>query len=325
MLLRRFYESLVGEADPYPKFDLDKEYGLDLYLGARSRAEINEWSLGHLYQLINEPNIKDTAVPYSKNKGQQVTRKGDFAILTSWKGGYVTEVSGESVERAVRTPEEQEKMDAYNDRRFSALRQDLRGMGYSPIDIVGHGQEPDENGKLTPTKERAFFVPGMRLAEATELAKKYDQWGIVYGGRDLKGKPPHWIAIVSCEGEEADSGRFHPTRIGDYYSEIRKLRDAAALHKVPGPEEPYTRTGKKRRFFTVNSSPVVTGVPESECLVLTYHISGVGESQYASSTGMGYIEGIREGFGGRATSWGPPRKKIEFQVSEDAVDEVEER
>lgn len=128
---------------------------------------------------------------------QHVSRSGktSWAILTSWR----QDVSLET-----------------NKRNLKELKDRLKRWGYFPI--AGHGQEEDPDGKLVAVSEPAFFVVGIPLEDALELARKYNQWGIIFAGAEMDEN----ICLVREDGTvEKRMTKFHPGKIAQFYSAVR--------------------------------------------------------------------------------------------------------
>ena len=110
---------------------------------------LNESSLGRIYQHIQKQNIKS------------------WCILTSY--------------RDVNSPTENKKI-------FQQLKQKIRGFNLGFIELEGVGQEEDETGKVRQVKEPSLFIPKITKKQAQKLSDTYDQWGFIYSGEEVKDK-----------------------------------------------------------------------------------------------------------------------------------------
>jgi len=152
------------------------------------KDKVNEASLGRVYQHIK----KDASE--------------SFAILTAFRGGL-------------------SKRD--NIKRNKQLQSDVRSLGYGFFKVKGYWQEcqdpeieysecPDD--LKVPVVEESLFVPNISQKEAVKLAKKYDQDGIVYQGKETNDK----VEIVSKTGSSlAKLGKFSPNKIARGYTQIK--------------------------------------------------------------------------------------------------------
>ena len=142
---------------------------------------LTEASLGRIHQ-------------HYQNSGHK-----SFAVLTSWRGAM-----GKNE----------------NVHRFSKLKADVRSQGYGFNHMTGVGEE--ENGGVS--KEPSLFVHGMSYHHAVEHGKKHDQHSIIYSGPETKGEV-HLVHLKDDGdkkvGDHTNLGKFHPKKIGQYYSKIR--------------------------------------------------------------------------------------------------------
>lgn len=154
---------------------------------------LTEASLGRIHQ-------------HWKNSGTK-----SFAIVTSWRSAHG---KGE------------------NEHRFSKLKADVRSQGYGYNRMTGVGEE--ENGGMS--KEPSLFVHGMSYHHAVEHGKKHDQHSIIYSGPETKGEV-HLVHLKDDgdkkAGDHTSLGKFHPKKIGQYYSKIRN-RDFTFAEEIKG-------------------------------------------------------------------------------------------
>lgn len=141
---------------------------------------LNEASLGRVYQHFQRGGHKS------------------WAILTSWRSDADHET---------------------NKQNFRALQHDVRGLGHGYNRMVGHGQEEDPATKETiVSKEPSLFIHGVSHDNALSLAKKYNQFSVIYSGPETQGK----VHLVhTATGEHHDLGDFHPGKIAQFYSRIQ--------------------------------------------------------------------------------------------------------
>jgi len=118
-----------------------------------------------------------------------------WAIMTSW--------------RVENTPEQ-------NKSNFKKLQSDLRNKDLGFIKLIGRGQEEDTDGKVKSVKEPSLFIPNISLRFAKKLMEKYDQYGIVYGGKETNNK----AVLFSIDGKKV-LGTFKPNKLGQFYSELK--------------------------------------------------------------------------------------------------------
>jgi len=117
-------------------------------INAKTRDELNEVSLGRVYQHIQKENIDS------------------WAILTSYRD---------------------ENKPSKNKSDFKRLQQQIRSADLGFFKLVGHGQEEDETGEVQTVKEPSLFVPDIDYGLAVRLMNQYNQFAIVYSGPETKG------------------------------------------------------------------------------------------------------------------------------------------
>ena len=144
-------------------------------------------------RLLNEASLGRV---YTHTQAQ----KGSWSILTSWRQEFV------------------ETDPDRNYKNLKDLKRWLKLWSYFPL--VGHGQEDDKEGKIISVSEPSFFVAGIPLKDALEIAKHFKQYGIIYNGPEpeIGGD----ICLVKQNGTvEKRMQTFHPGKIADFYSSIR--------------------------------------------------------------------------------------------------------
>jgi hypothetical protein len=124
------------------------EYRYTDVLTAKTDSEINEASLGRVYQHV-------------MNSGDQ-----SFAILTSWR---------------------QALSQADNLKNYAVLKKEIRSMGLGFFEMDGKGQETDAEGNITVAVEPSLFVPKMTIPQAIKICKKYQQDFFLYSGPETQG------------------------------------------------------------------------------------------------------------------------------------------
>jgi len=142
-------------------------------------------------QKINEASL-GRGYQHYKNSG-----KTSWAILTSWR---------------------QDLTDKENYANLKKLKTRIKIWSY--FRLIGHGQEDDKEGTIVSVEEPSFFVIGIPLEEALEIAKKFKQFAITYSGPETNQE----VWIVQQDGSVKDSDKmkdFHPGKISKFYSQVR--------------------------------------------------------------------------------------------------------
>jgi len=107
-----------------------------------------------------------------------------------------------------------------NNRRFRQFKRDVRAHGFGYFELEGHGQEEDGGVSIEPS----LFILNIRLKAALKLAKKYDQYAVIYSGPETEPADDDGgarrVMLVQTDGKEYDQGEFHPNRMGKYYSKL---------------------------------------------------------------------------------------------------------
>jgi len=127
----------------------EKIISWDDIINSKTRDELNEVSLGRVYQHVKKENIDS------------------WAILTSYRD---------------------ENKPSKNKSDFKRLQQQVRSANLGFFKLVGHGQEEDETGEVQSVKEPSLFVPGIDYNLAVKLMNEYNQFAIVYSGPETNGK-----------------------------------------------------------------------------------------------------------------------------------------
>ena len=127
----------------------EKEITWNDIVACTTADELNEASLGRVYQHIQKENVKS------------------WAILTSYRDG---------------------NSPSKNKADFKKLQSKIRSADLGFFKLVGHGQEEDEDGEVQSVKEPSLFVPGIDYKFAVKLMKEYNQFAIVYSGPETGDK-----------------------------------------------------------------------------------------------------------------------------------------
>jgi len=127
----------------------DEEITWNHVINAKTRDELNEVSLGRVYQHIKKEKLSS------------------WAILTSYRD---------------------ENKPSKNKSDFKRLQQQIRSANLGFFKLVGHGQEEDDDGNIQSVKEPSVFVPGISYDLATKLMDEYNQFAIVFSGPETNDK-----------------------------------------------------------------------------------------------------------------------------------------
>jgi hypothetical protein len=127
----------------------DQEITWNDIIEAKTADELNEVSLGRVYQHIQKEKVKS------------------WCILTSYRDG---------------------NSPSKNKADFKKLQSKIRSADLGFFKLVGHGQEEDEDGEVQSVKEPSLFVPGIDYKFAVKLMKEYNQFAIVYSGPETGDK-----------------------------------------------------------------------------------------------------------------------------------------
>jgi hypothetical protein len=166
-----------GDLETWASVPFDEHVDYDFFnvLEADTPKSLNEASLGRIYQHVKRSGMTS------------------WAILTSWQQSVPREVNG---------------------RNLKELKERVRKWGFFPL--VGHGQEEDEEtGEIRPVSEPSFFIVGIPLNDALELARRYNQWGMIFSGPDGD------ICLIEQGTVKERAKKFHPGKIAQFYSVVR--------------------------------------------------------------------------------------------------------
>jgi hypothetical protein len=142
-------------------------------------------------------DIKNTLYESSINRLRQHMDDSDsWAILTSWRA-------------------EQTKKD--NQHNFKELTSLLSSKKLTYIKLTGVGQEKDpKTGKVITVNEPSLFIADISLSLAKKIMKKYDQFAIVYSGKETNGK----IVLFSKDGNK-NLGSMKAGKSDQFFSKIK--------------------------------------------------------------------------------------------------------
>lgn len=105
-----------------------------------------------------------------------------------------------------------------NKERNKVLEQMIRSWKYGFVDLKGYGNERDEKGVWNQVVEWSFWVNGITKDQIKKAGNKFDQDAVIYAGPDTGGK----VMIIDLKnGIENNIGKFHPMKIGEFYSKIK--------------------------------------------------------------------------------------------------------
>lgn len=172
---------------------------------------LNEASLSRIYQHSTESNI---------------------GMLTAYRGQY-------SVKQ--------------NEDRNSKLKSDILSMGFGYVPVVGHYIENPGTPNEQKVKEQSFLV----ISSANDSGKlknflkrageKYDQDSVLY--KDSSNEEAVLIGTASGRwpglGQEEKIGKWHPNRIGTYYSQMKGHR-TFTFESVEAPEGLMSRAYREK-------------------------------------------------------------------------------
>jgi hypothetical protein len=161
-----------------------RDYDIFDILSASNYRDFNEANMGSVY------------------KHWLDSKQTSFTMITAY------------VSTSAKTVALSEKINHDNKVNFSRLKSDLSGYGY--FDVLGHSEETVD-GKKSVTTEPTLFVSNLPLQKAMILARRYNQWGIIYCGPETKGN----VRLFFTSGSNQDIGQFHPGRLAAAYSTVR--------------------------------------------------------------------------------------------------------
>lgn len=111
--------------------------------------ELNESSLGRIYQHIQQKNVDS------------------WSIFTS--------------NRSDNSPSK-------NNKDFIELKSKVRLYDLGFIEMIGYGQEEDKTGNIEITYEKSLFVPNIKQKQVIKLCNIYNQLGYIYCGEETENK-----------------------------------------------------------------------------------------------------------------------------------------
>ena len=141
----------------------------------------------------------------SLNRVLNHTTKGNFGILTSWRGGNTPVV---------------------NAANFNKLQAMLRAKGLGFFKLKGQWPEcQDPNipyDKCPPdmikvSSEPSLFVPGISKELLTKLMFHFTQDGVMYSGPETNNK----VIFIKNDGSESPAGNINPNTISTAFSSVK--------------------------------------------------------------------------------------------------------
>ena len=134
-------------------------------------------------------------------------QENEFGIITSWRVG-----------------------DTDNRANLSKLKGAISGAGFGYVRIDGVGQEEDESGKVRSVKEPSLLVKNVKAGGEPlmdtkafekfmiQLAKKYNQWGIVLSNPDKGTRLVQTSPSVKVVGKMS---KFNPMKTAQFFSSLK--------------------------------------------------------------------------------------------------------
>ena len=149
----------------------------------------------------------------------------DFCILTAYRGGNETKV---------------------NKRKNRALASDIRQMGCGFFHLDGYFIEDKGTEDERKIEEDSLFVisngSSSFARQITKLANDYDQEGVILKIEDVI----YYLDVRT--NEKFDVGKFHPGRIGEYYSKLKTVHGGTFIFEGIRMEKGILAKYMDRRF-----------------------------------------------------------------------------
>ena len=106
-----------------------------------------------------------------------------------------------------------------NVKNNETLEQMIRSWGYGFIKLKGYSREREDNGEWKDINgEPSFWINGITKSQAMKAGDKFEQDNILYSGPETKGEV---VSVDLKTGVDIELGKFHPMKIGQYYSRIK--------------------------------------------------------------------------------------------------------
>ena len=125
-----------------------------------------------------------------------------------------------------------------------------KGLGFFKID--GHWRECQDSSikyedcpsdKLVDSTEETLFIPGASKEFMANIAKKYNQDAVVYGGKDTKGN----AHLIFREGGEENIGKFHPNQTAQAFSKFKNKEKTFLFMKGKKVQSAPKNTGAEKK------------------------------------------------------------------------------
>jgi hypothetical protein len=125
-----------------------------------------------------------------------------------------------------------------------------KGLGFFKID--GHWRECQDasikyedcpSDKLVDSTEETLFIPGASKEFMTNIAKKYNQDAVVYGGKDTKGN----AHLIFREGGDQNIGKFHPNQTAQAFSKFKNKEKTFLFMKGKKAQSAPTKAGAEKQ------------------------------------------------------------------------------
>ena len=130
-----------------------------------------------------------------------------------------------------------------------------KGLGFFKID--GHWRECQDSNikyedcpsdKLVDSTEETLFIPGASKEFMANIAKKYNQDAVVYGGKDTKGN----AHLIFREGGEENIGKFHPNQTAQAFSKFKNNEKTFLFKKGKKAQSAPTKAGAEKQQANLN-------------------------------------------------------------------------
>lgn len=132
------------------------------------------------------------------------------------------------------------------------LEADIRAKGLGFFKIEGHWRECQDaniaygdcpSDKLIDSVEETLFIPGASKEFMTNIAKKYNQDAVVYGGKDTHGN----AHLIFRDGNSDNIGKFHPNQVAQAFSKFKNNDKTFLFKKGKGVKSSATASKEKQQ------------------------------------------------------------------------------
>lgn len=144
----------------------------------------------------------------------------EFSLARIFQHTQTSSVAFISASRAGLPPSE-------NSSREAQLKQAIRNAGYGYVRINGHYIEKHDDGAEIPVVEHSFMVigddDGQLRSFAIKMGEQFDQDSILFKPKGADAMLIGTTTRASWLGHGATQniGSFHPSRMGDFYSQYK--------------------------------------------------------------------------------------------------------